>query len=125
MCPPATARGVAREGFVQLKVALAGPLRRLIDDQAEVIGEVRGAFSSLVCSPLGVRRVPVPGRGDRGGGPVVPALWALLPRRRGTAGQTRDRGRPRHGLPLGATVHPCWPTPPDSPARHRATGGSS
>jgi IS6 family transposase len=35
-------------------------------------GEVRGSVSFLVSSPLGVRRVPLPGRGDRGGGPLVP-----------------------------------------------------
>jgi hypothetical protein len=27
----------------------------------------------LVSASLGIRRVPVPGRGDRGGGPLVPA----------------------------------------------------
>jgi hypothetical protein len=42
-------------------------LRRLIGDEAGLAGEVRGSVSSLVTSPLGVRRVPLPGRGDRGG----------------------------------------------------------
>jgi hypothetical protein len=50
-------------------------LRWLILGQAELIGDVCGAFSSLVSSPLGIRRVPVPGRRDRGGGPVVRAHW--------------------------------------------------
>jgi hypothetical protein len=45
---------------VQLKVALPGPLRWLIDDQAELIGEVRGAF---VPGLLPARRSP--GSGSR------------------------------------------------------------
>jgi hypothetical protein len=40
-------------------------------------------------------------------GPLVAALWPLLPRRRGAARRTRHRGRPRHRLPLGRAVHPA------------------
>ena len=35
----------------------------------------------------------------------VPALWAVVPRRRGAARRTRRRRRPRHRVPLGAALH--------------------
>jgi hypothetical protein len=55
---------------------------------------------------VGVRRVPVPARGDHGRGLLVPALRAVLPRRRGAAGRAGRRRRPRHGVPVGTAVHP-------------------
>jgi hypothetical protein len=72
--------------------------------QAGLAGESSCLFP--VASPVGVRRVSVPGRGDPGGGALIPALRPVLPRRRGAAGRTPHRGQPRHGLPLGAAVHP-------------------
>jgi hypothetical protein len=59
------------------------------------------------CSRYAVRlcRLPLPTRCDRPRGPLVPALLPVLPRRRGAARRARDRGRPRHDLPLGAAVH--------------------
>src|SRR4051794_9861595 len=53
----------------RLTVALGGS-----DDEAGLTGEVRGSVSSLSTSSIGVRRVSLPGRGDRGGGAVVLAL---------------------------------------------------
>src|SRR3954449_9283104 len=50
-------------------------------DRAGLTGEACCSTTLLVCSPLGVRRVPIPGRGDHGGGALVPALRPLLPRR--------------------------------------------
>jgi IS6 family transposase len=38
-------------------------------------GEECSAVSGLVASSVGVRRLPVPGRGDHGRGALVPALW--------------------------------------------------
>ena len=55
--------------------------------------------------PVGVRRVPVPARGDHGRGPLVPPLRTVLPGRRGVASRARRRGRSRDGLPVGAAVH--------------------
>jgi DDE domain len=49
--------------------------------------------------------VPLPARGDRGRGAVVSALRPVLPRRRGAPGRARHRGRPRHGLSVGADLH--------------------
>jgi len=67
----------------------------------------RGDFSRdhdgvyLVCSG----RLPLPARGDRGRGALVPALRPVLPRRRGVARRTPRRGRPRDGLPVGPDLH--------------------
>src|SRR5512132_1262588 len=44
-------------------------------------------------------------RHHRPRGPLVPALRAVLPRRRGTARRARDRGRPRPRPSVGAAVH--------------------
>jgi hypothetical protein len=60
------------------------------------------AFGAVVA--VGVRRMPVPSRGGHGGGALVSALQALVPRRGRVAGQTRGRGRSRHCLPLGSPV---------------------
>src|SRR4051794_15381406 len=49
------------------------------DDRAGLTGEVRRTISSLVSSSLGVRRLPLSGRGDRGGGALVPALRPVVP----------------------------------------------
>jgi 1,4-alpha-glucan branching enzyme len=44
-------------------------------------------------------------RRHRVGSALVPTLRAVVSRRRGAAQRTRDPGRPRHHLPLGAAVH--------------------
>ena len=49
-------------------------LRWPIDHQPGLTSEARSQAWSLVAFPLGFRRVPVSGRGDRGGGALVPAL---------------------------------------------------
>ncbi len=59
----------------------------------------------LVAAEVSLRGAPVLGRADRRGGPVVPALQPLLPRRGRTAGRARGRGRQPHRLPVGAAVH--------------------
>src|SRR5215211_6345413 len=51
-----------------------------------------------------LRRLLLPARRDRAGGPLVPAVRVVVPRRRGAAHQTRRPGRPRHGLSVGAAV---------------------
>ena len=44
--------------------------------------------SPCSCPTLHLQRVPLPTRGHRDRGPLVPTLWSLLPRRRGTARRT-------------------------------------
>jgi hypothetical protein len=56
-------------------------------------------------SELGVRRVPVPSRDHCPRGALVPAVWAVVPGRRRVPHRTRDRGRPRHGVPVGPALH--------------------
>jgi hypothetical protein len=71
---------------------------------AELVEETdQGGYVEVwfVCSG----RLSVPAGGDRGGGALVSALRAVLPRCRGAAGRARDRGRSRHGVPVGADVH--------------------
>src|ERR687886_439443 len=41
---------------------------------------------------VGVRRLPLPARGDRVGGALVPALRPVVPGRGGAAGRARRRG---------------------------------
>jgi hypothetical protein len=55
------------------------------------------------CSTLCLRRLPLPTRGDRHRGPLVPALRPLAMSR--SSSPSAGRGRPRHRLPLGAAVH--------------------
>src|SRR6266511_6045362 len=55
--------------------------------------------------PICLGRLLLPARRDRAGGPLVPALRAVVPRRRGVARRTRHPGRSRHHLPLGPAVH--------------------
>jgi hypothetical protein len=50
-------------------------------------------------------RLPLPTRCHRPRGPLVPTLRPVLPRPRRAPGRARDRGRPRHHLPVGAAVH--------------------
>src|SRR5512133_499585 len=64
-----------------------------------------------------LRWLLLPARGDRAGGPLVPAVRPVLPRRRRTARRTRYPGRPRHHLPVGPAVqaaahrgHPTLPS---------------
>jgi hypothetical protein len=52
-----------------------------------------------------VRWLPLPAGGDLPRGPLVPALWPVLPRRRGAAGRARHHRRSRHHLPLGPALH--------------------
>src|SRR6266487_130155 len=52
-----------------------------------------------------LRRLPVPTRRHRPCRALVPALRAVLPRRRGAAGRARRGSRSRHHLPLGPAVH--------------------
>jgi hypothetical protein len=80
------------------------PLRSPED---RAFGSGAGASPSIRPSlrpPVGVLRVPVPAGGNHGRGPLVPALRAVLPRRGGAAGRVLQR--PRHGVPVGAAVHP-------------------
>src|SRR4051812_41168108 len=60
---------------------------------------------TVVAAAVSVRRVPVPAGRDRGRGPAVPTVQLVLPRRRRTPCRARCRGRPRHDLPVGATIH--------------------
>jgi uncharacterized protein len=46
-------------------------------------------LGDVVRQVLSVRRLPVSAGGDLGRGPLVPALWPVLPRRRGAAGRAR------------------------------------
>jgi hypothetical protein len=52
---------------------------------ADSSGEACSAVSCLVAFYVRLRRLSVPGRGDRGGGAPVSALWPVLSRRRGAA----------------------------------------
>src|SRR5215217_6271624 len=61
--------------------------------------------STCFNATIRLRRLPLSTRRDRAGGPLVPALRPLLPRRRGAAHRARGRGRPCHRLPLGAALH--------------------
>ena len=63
-------------------------------------------FGDVVGKALSVRRFPVPAGGDLGRGPLVPALRAVLPGRRGAAGRTWRHRRSRHRVPVGPAVHP-------------------
>jgi NAD(P)-dependent dehydrogenase (short-subunit alcohol dehydrogenase family) len=63
---------------VLVKGLLRSPLRGA---EAGLIGEACCSVAPLVSASLGLRRLPVPGRGDRGGGALVPALRLVLPRR--------------------------------------------
>ncbi len=49
--------------------------------KAGLTGEVCGSLTSLCAPSVGVRWIPLPSRGDRVGGPLVPALRPVLPRR--------------------------------------------
>jgi hypothetical protein len=49
--------------------------------EADLSGEVVDPLSYVVASDVGVRRVSVPARGDRGRHPLVPAIQPVLPRR--------------------------------------------
>jgi len=68
---------------------------------------------------LGVRRAPLPTRGDHAGGALVCAVLAVLSGRRGAARRTRHRSRPHQRVPVGAPVHPAvhrgGPAPPAPP----------
>jgi hypothetical protein len=97
------------------------------------VGKIEAGSSSdvidppapLVAADVGVRWVPVPGRGDRRRGALVSAVQLsyrdieeLLVERGVEVGHfTVYRGR--SGSPR------CWPTRPDSPAIHRAIGGTT
>jgi hypothetical protein len=56
-------------------------------------------------SAIRLRGLPLPTRRHRAGGALVPALRAVLRRRRRVAHRTRHPGRPRQHLPLGAALH--------------------
>jgi hypothetical protein len=73
--------------------------------RAGLTGDAYRRVPPLVASSVGVRRVPVPGRGDRGCGALVLAQRPVLSRRRGAAGRTRHRGGPRDCVPVGAAIH--------------------
>jgi DDE domain len=47
--------------------------------------------ASGYCPALGLRRLPLPARGDRAGGALVSAFRAVAPRRRGAARRARHR----------------------------------
>jgi hypothetical protein len=70
-----------------------GRSQRAGDWLGDVVGEI-----------LSVCWLQVSAGGYRGGGPLIPALRPVLPRRRGTAGRARHHRRPRHHLPMGAAV---------------------
>ena len=61
------------------------------------------------CPPIQTGSAPSRGsgshRGDLVGGALVSPVRALLPRSRGAPRRTRHRGRPRHPVPVGATLH--------------------
>ncbi len=63
---------------------------------------------------------------DRGGGALVPALRAVLPRRRGAAGRARCRGRSRHHATGGCSGSRRCSIDAARPCRHavRVTAGS-
>jgi hypothetical protein len=63
------------------------------------------ALSPCCRGALGVRGVPVPARSDHVGGALVSQVRPVVPRRRGTLGRTRRRGRPRQRLPVGPSLH--------------------
>jgi len=73
--------------------------------EAGLSGEVADPLSPVAASEVGVRRVPVPRRGDRRCGALVPAVQPFVSGRGGTAGRTGRRGRSRHRLSVGAAVH--------------------
>ena len=75
--------------------------------QAGLNGEALEPSASSTAPTIGVRRVPVPVRRHHGRRPAVPAVQPVLPRRRGTADRAGCRGRPRHDLPMGATLRPA------------------
>ena len=77
-------------------------LRRSIVDPAGWAGEALNTPVRVAGVPVSVLWIPVPSRGDHGGGALVSALWPVLPRRGGPAGRTRSRGRSRAGL---TTLH--------------------
>src|SRR3954470_5555044 len=62
---------------------------------------LKGSFDIVVRASW----LSVPARGHRGRGALVPALRPVLPRCRGAARRAGHRGRPRHGLPVGANLH--------------------
>ena len=55
----------------------------------------------------GFAGVPLPAGSHHAGRPLVPAVRAVLPRRRGAARRTRHRGGPRDREPVGPAVHPA------------------
>jgi hypothetical protein len=61
----------------------------------------RVEYEEVVCADW----VSVSARGDRGRGALVPALRPVLTRRGGALDRTRDRGRSRDHVPMGADLH--------------------
>ena len=85
-----------------------------------VLGHTRTVRSTRSVSRVRSSPGSVPARGHHAGGALVPALRPVLPRRRGTARRAWHRGRPRHGVPVGAAVHPAVRRGrPALPARRR------
>jgi len=64
--------GACRQRLLLQYPHLVPPTALLRRDQAGLTGEVRRSVSSLVSSPVGVRGLPLPGRGDR-----VAVRWYL------------------------------------------------
>src|SRR6266508_4243731 len=86
--------------------ALGAPVALAVEarDQQDSAHEISPIHSFAPDPALSLRRVSVPTRDHYPGRPLVPAVRALLPGRRGAPGRARDRGRPRHDLPLGPTL---------------------
>jgi putative transposase len=86
----------------------------LADHSEWETGSMTAPGSSSVFAGFRFPREVIAGRG-----PLVPALRAVLPGRRGTAGRARRHRRSRHHLPVGPAVHPrvhrsCPVLPPRS-----------
>jgi hypothetical protein len=64
-----------------------------------------GRYGPRTLSRRSIQMAPIRTGSHPACGRVVPAFFTVLPRRRGTLGRTRDFGRSRHALALGAALY--------------------